>query len=124
MELNDLNKITRSNKLNNLLNTRFGFDFDLSKMNETIANQMLGTANREMSEIAESSGDYQVNKKYLMSKLVKETIEAWQVENNLNGVRLVLEYVRKYVTSATGNRWIFSLRFVKRLYLYCIKRVV
>jgi hypothetical protein len=45
---------------------------------------MLGTANREMSEIAESSGDYQVNKKYLMSKLVKETIEAWQVENNLN----------------------------------------
>lgn len=84
MELNDLNKITRSNKLNNLLNTRFGFDFDLSKMNETIANQMLGTANREMSEIAESSGDYQVNKKYLMSKLVKETIEAWQVENNLN----------------------------------------
>jgi hypothetical protein len=84
MELNDLNKITRSNKLNNLLNTRFGFDFDLSKMNETIAKQMLNTANREMSEIAESSGDYQVNKKYLMSKLVKETIEAWQVENNLN----------------------------------------
>jgi hypothetical protein len=76
MELNDLNKVSRSSKLNKLLSTRFGFGFDLSKMNEDIANQMIKTAKREMAEETEG-------KKYMMSKVVLETVEAWQIENNL-----------------------------------------
>ena len=67
MELNDLNKVSRSSKLNKLLSTRFGFGFDLSKMNEDIANQMIKTAKREMAEETEG-------KKYMMSKVVLETV--------------------------------------------------
>lgn len=83
MELNDLNKTSRSGSLNKLLNTRFEFDLDLSKMNETIATQMVATADNKMNEVASKEGDFQVNKEYLMSKLVKETVEAWQIENNI-----------------------------------------
>lgn len=84
MELNDLNNLSRSGSLNKLLSTRFGFDLDLSKVNEEVAQKLLTTANRKMAEAQTTQGDYQANKEYLCSKLVKETIEAWQVENNIS----------------------------------------
>ena len=84
MELNDLNNLSRSGDLNKLLNTRFGFDLDLSKVDEAIAKNLLNTATNKMVEVQSTQGDYQTNKEYLCSKLVKETIEAWQVENNIN----------------------------------------
>ena len=84
MELNDLNNLSRSGSLNKLLSTRFGFDLDLSKVDETVAKNLLNTATRKMSEAQNEQGDYQTNKEYLCSKLVKETIEAWQVENNIS----------------------------------------
>ncbi len=41
MELNDLNKISRSGSLNKLLGTRFGFDLDLSKVDEQTASKLI-----------------------------------------------------------------------------------
>jgi len=84
MELNDLNNLSRSGSLNKLLSTRFGFDLNLQKVDEETANKLIKTANRKMSEIAETTGDYQTNKEYLCSKLVKETVEAWTIEKKFN----------------------------------------
>ena len=84
MELNDLNKISRSGSLNKLLGTRFGFDLDLSKVDEQTANKLIQSANNKMSEVVETTSNYQTNKEYLCSKLVKETVEAWSIENKLN----------------------------------------
>jgi hypothetical protein len=84
MELNDLNKISRSKSLNKLLDTRFGFQLDMSKLTEGRASAMISTAEKQMLEIKESVSAYQTDKKYLCSKLVKECVEAWLVENNLN----------------------------------------
>lgn len=84
MELNDLNKISRSKSLNKLLDTRFGFALDMSKLSESRASAMIATAEKQMQQIKESIGAYQTDRKYLCAKLVKECIEAWLVENNLN----------------------------------------
>ena len=73
MELNDLNKISRSGSLNKLLGTRFGFDLDLSKVDEQTASKLIQSANNKMSEVVETTSNYQTNKEYLCSKLVKET---------------------------------------------------
>ena len=37
-----------------------------------------------MAEVVETTGNYQTNKEYLEPKLVKETVEAWSIENKLN----------------------------------------
>jgi len=84
MELNDLNNISRSGSLNKLLSTRFGFDLDLSKVDENTANKLINSASKKMSEVVETTSNYQTNKEYLCSKLVKETVEAWSIENKLN----------------------------------------
>ena len=65
MELNDLNNLSRSGSLNKLLSTRFGFDLDLSKVDEAVAKNLLDTATRKMSEAQNEQGDYQTNKEYL-----------------------------------------------------------
>lgn len=83
MELNDLNSIKRSSSLNKLLNTRFGFSLELDKMNEKRATRVLDSIDRQIEESKQGVGPYQTNKKYMASKLAKETVEAWLVENNL-----------------------------------------
>jgi hypothetical protein len=46
MELNDLNSISRSKKINKLLDTRFGWNLELSKLSESRAELMIKTANK------------------------------------------------------------------------------
>lgn len=84
MELNDLNKISRSKSLNKLLDTRFGFQLDMNKLSESRASAMIATAEKQMKQLKESVTTYQTDKKYLCAKMVKECVEAWLVENNLN----------------------------------------
>lgn len=84
MELNDLNYRSRSQKLNNLLDTRFGFQLELDKVTEKSAVQMIRHAENEMSTVKENVSAYQADKKYLAAKLAKDCLEAWAIEKNLN----------------------------------------
>jgi len=84
MELNDLNNNSRSQKLNSLLETRFEFRLDLSKLTEKRATQMIRHAEKQMKTAMESVSAYQVDKKYLAAKLAKECMEAWAIEQNLD----------------------------------------
>lgn len=84
MELNDLNYSSRSQKLNNLLDTRFGFQLELDKVTEKSAVQMIRHAENEMSTVKENVSAYQADKKYLAAKLAKDCLEAWAIEQNLN----------------------------------------
>lgn len=84
MELNDLNSMKRSSSLNKLLNTRFGFQLELDKMNDQRAKRVLDGIERQIEESKQGVGPYQTNKKYMASKLAKETVEAWMVENKLS----------------------------------------
>ena len=63
MELNDLNKISRSRSLNKLLDTRFGFQLDMSKLTESRASAMIATAEKQMKQLKESVTTYQTDKK-------------------------------------------------------------
>lgn len=84
MELNDLNNRSRSQKLNSLLDTRFGFQLQLDKITEKRAGQMIRHAETQMSTVKESVTAYQADKKYLAAKLAKDCLEAWAIEQNLN----------------------------------------
>lgn len=84
MELNDLNSISRSKKINKLLDTRFGWQLDLSNISESNAGRMIKHADNEMKAVKENDANFQTNKRYLASKLAKECIESWLIENNLN----------------------------------------
>jgi len=83
MELNDLNSINRSGSLNKLLNTRFGFSLELDKMNQKRATRVLESIETQLTQSKQGTAPYQTDKKYMASKLAKETLEAWVVENNL-----------------------------------------
>ena len=80
MELNDIMNSPRSEKLNELLGSRFGFDFDLEKIDEDIARKMIISANERMKKIASKNTNYEIDRNYMENKLVKETIEALQIE--------------------------------------------
>ena len=84
MELNDLNTLSRSKKINKLLDTRFGWKLELDKLTEATAPSFIETADKQMQAVKENDTNYHTNKKYLASKLAKECVEAWMVENNLN----------------------------------------
>lgn len=84
MELNDLNSISRSKKINKLLDTRFGWQLDLSNISESNAGRIIKHADNEMKAVKENDANFQTNKRYLASKLAKECIESWLIENNLN----------------------------------------
>ena len=84
MELNDLNSIARSKKINKLLDTRFGWNLDLNKLSESRAELMIRTADKQMQTVKESDANYQTSKTYLASKLAKECLEAWLIENNFD----------------------------------------
>lgn len=83
MELHDLRNVNRSSSLNKLLNTRFGITFDLETLTEKRAIKVLEAIDVQLTESSQQTGPYQTNKKYMASKLAKETVEAWMVENNL-----------------------------------------
>ena len=84
MELNDLNNRSKSQKLNSLLDTRFGFQLQLDKITEKRAGQMIRHAEKQMVTVKESITAYQADKKYLAAKLAKDCLEAWAIEQNLN----------------------------------------
>ena len=83
MELNDLNRIKHSNSLNKLLDTRFGMALELEKLTEKRASKLLKAIDRQITESKKGTAPYQTDKKYMASKLAKETVEAWMVENDL-----------------------------------------
>ena len=83
MELNDLNRVKHSDSLNKLLGTRFNMTLDLEKLTEKRATKLLSAIEKTLTESQKGTGPYQTDKKYMASKLAKETVEAWLVENDL-----------------------------------------
>ena len=83
MELNDLNRVKHSDSLNKLLATRFNMTLDLEKLTEKRATKLLSAIEKTLTESQKGTGPYQTDKKYMASKLAKETVEAWLVENDL-----------------------------------------
>ena len=83
MELNDLNRVKHSDSLNKLLGTRFNIALDLQKLTEQRATKLLSAIEKTLTESQKGTGPYQTDKKYMASKLAKETVEAWLVENGL-----------------------------------------
>ena len=83
MELNDLNRVKHSDSLNKLLGTRFNMALDLQKLTEQRATKLLSAIGKTLTESQKGTGPYQTDKKYMASKLAKETVEAWLVENGL-----------------------------------------
>ena len=76
MELNDLNRVKHSNSLNKLLGTRFNMTLDLEKLTEKRATKLLSAIEKTLTESQKGTGPYQTDKKYMASKLAKETVEA------------------------------------------------
>ena len=83
MELNDLNRVKHSDSLNKLLATRFNMTLDLEKLTEKRATKLLSAIEKTLTESQKGTVPYQTDKKYMASKLAKETVEAWLVENDL-----------------------------------------
>ena len=79
MELNDLNRVKHSDSLNKLLATRFNMTLVLEKLTEKRATKLLSAIEKTLTESQKGTGPYQTDKKYMASKLAKETVEAWLV---------------------------------------------
>ena len=56
---------------------------DLQKLTEQRATKLLSAIGKTLTESQKGTGPYQTDKKYMASKLAKETVEAWLVENGL-----------------------------------------
>ena len=83
MNLNDINPITSSQRMNNFMETRFGFKLDFSRLSYKKADQLHRLVGENIDRIRRSYGIHtaEKNPKYMELLMVREGLGRWMREN-------------------------------------------
>jgi hypothetical protein len=83
MNLKDINPVASSHKMNTLMNSRFGFGIDFSRLSYGKALNLSNTISENLNRIRHSYGVHTAerNPKYMELLMVREGLNAWLGEN-------------------------------------------
>lgn len=83
MNLNDINPVISSQKMNTLMNTRFGFKIDFNRLSYGKALHLSNTISENLNRIRHSYGMHKAEKnpKYMELLMVRESLNKWLKEN-------------------------------------------
>ena len=83
MNLNDINPVISSQKMNTLMNTRFGFKIDFNRLSYGKALHLSNTISENLNRIRHSYGMHKAEKnpKYMELLMVRESLNKWLREN-------------------------------------------
>jgi hypothetical protein len=83
MNLSDINPVASSQKMNSLMNTRFGFTIDYSRLSYSKAMHLSNTISENINRIRHSYGAHtaEKNPKYMELLMVRESLNKWLSEN-------------------------------------------
>lgn len=83
MNLKDINPVTNSRKMNNLMESRFGFKLDYDRLTYVKAQQLVKLVNENLQRIRHSFGVHTAerNPKYMELLMIRESIGRWMKEN-------------------------------------------
>lgn len=83
MNISDINPVASSSKMNNLMQTRFGFKLDYSRLTYPKAEQLSKLVSENIARIRHSYGIHQAerNPKYMELLMVRESLSKWMNEN-------------------------------------------
>ena len=83
MNLNDINPVVSSQKMNSIMNSRFGFKIDFSRLNYGKALNLSNTISENLNRIRHSYGVHRAEKnpKYMELLMVRESLNKWLKEN-------------------------------------------
>lgn len=83
MNLKDINPVISSQKMNTLMNTRFGFKIDFNRLSYGKAINLSNTISENLNRIRHSYGMHRAEKnpKYMELLMVRESLNKWISEN-------------------------------------------
>lgn len=83
MNLKDINPVASSQRMNALMNSRFGFKIDFSRLSYGKALHLSNTISENLNSIRRSYGIHtaEKNPKYMELLMVRESLNKWLVEN-------------------------------------------
>lgn len=83
MNLKDINPVISSQKMNSLMNTRFGFKIDFNRLSYGKALNLSNTISENLNRIRHSYGMHRAEKnpKYMELLMVRESLNKWLNEN-------------------------------------------
>jgi hypothetical protein len=83
MNLKDINPVISSQKMNTLMNTRFGFKIDFNRLSYGKALHLSNTISENLTRIRHSYGGHraETNPKYMELLMVRESLNKWLTEN-------------------------------------------
>lgn len=83
MNISEINPINTSNKMNNLMQSRFGFTIDYSRLSYAKAQQLSALVNENINRIRRSYGVHTAerNPKYMELLMMRESLGRWMNEN-------------------------------------------
>lgn len=83
MNISDINPVTTSRKMNNLMESRFGFSLDYSRLTYAKAQSLHKLVNENIVRIRHSFGIHKAerNPKYMELLMVRESLGRWMNEN-------------------------------------------
>jgi len=83
MNISEINPVASSSKMNSLMQTRFGFKLDYSRLTYPKAEQLSRLVSENIARIRHSYGIHQAerNPKYMELLMVRESLGKWMNEN-------------------------------------------
>ena len=83
MNINELNPVASSRKMNSLMESRFGFTLDLDKLTYSKAQSLCDMINENLGRIRHSFGIHKAerNPRYMELLMVRESLTKWMNEN-------------------------------------------
>ena len=83
MNISEINPVASSSKMNNLMQTRFGFKLDYDRLTYPKAEQLSKLVSENIARIRHSYGIHQAerNPKYMELLMVRESLTKWMNEN-------------------------------------------
>jgi hypothetical protein len=83
MNLKDINPVISSQKMNTLMNSRFGFKIDFGRLSYGKALHLSNTISENLNRIRHSYGGHkaEMNPKYMELLMVRESLNKWLKEN-------------------------------------------
>ena len=83
MNISELNPVTSSRKMNNLMESRFGFTLDFNKLTYAKAQSLNQLVSENLARIRHSYGIHQAerNPRYMELLMVRESLGRWMNEN-------------------------------------------
>ena len=83
MNISELNTVPSSRKMNHLMESRFGFTLDYSRLTYSKAQQLTNMISENLSRIRHSYGIHKAerNPKYMELLMMRESLGRWMAEN-------------------------------------------